>query len=186
MSKALGRPSLYTPELADSILLELATTTKGYAQICEEQGISKATGWNWLNTNADFLDKYTQARKVQTELGFDEMKEIADAPLPEQMLYDKSGASLGIGVDPMVAMAEMQRRKLQIDTRKFGLMKLQPKRFGENRSLDVDVKITKHVSDEQFQKLMAAAVAPPLLLTSDDFEEAEEVIEDEDDYSAMM
>lgn len=152
MSKALGRPTKYSLELCESICERLSTTKRGLEDICTDADMpGKSTVWRWIGKYPDFWEMYARARKFQTEIMFDEMRQIACSPL-----IDEYGEPLSAGM----AMAVVQQRKLIIDTIKFMLSKLQPDRFGDNRNMNVDVKVNHSVSKEQFQKLLDAAIAP--------------------------
>lgn len=171
----MGRPTKYNKEIADAIIGDLATCTDSFGIICERAGICEATGMNWLNSYPDFLERYVGARGMQSEFGYDEMRDIADAPLPTSPMYHpETGEYLGEKVDAGVAMAEINKRKLQIDVIKFKLVKLQPKRFGERSSVDIDIKVRKVVSDEQMQ-LLRGDLIKTITAPKPDFEDAEEV-----------
>ena len=179
----LEKAMKYTTELADEILTELATTTKGFTAICKEFGMAPKTGWEWLRKYPDFAEGYKLARTAQTELAYDEIRTIADEPFEETALTDKSGRLITdpetgyplMGVDPALAMAETQRRKLQVSVRQFALAKLQAPRFGENRTLAVDVKVRRQVSPDQFTKLIEAAERAAVKGPEPEYDEAEEV-----------
>lgn len=174
MGTALGRPTKYNTEIAEKFCTLLSTSDASVADICAMPDMpDRATIFRWFNTHKDFCDLYARAREIQTEHGYDEMKDIADAPLPTVAVHNLlSGEYEGEKVDAGVAMAEMQKRKLQIDVIKFKLVKLQPKRFGDNRNVAVDVKVQHQVTPDQFQKLLATAAAAPQI-------EDAEVLDDE-------
>lgn len=103
-----GRPSIYSEELADTICIRLAAG-ESLLKICEEDGMpTRTTIYAWLSEKEDFADKYARARNV----GLDDM---ADDTI---RLSDDNDA-------------DVQRLKLRIDTRKWYLSKLAPKRYGE-------------------------------------------------------
>jgi hypothetical protein len=160
MSAKMGRPTKYTAELADRICSALTTSRRGLEDLCNDPDMDlppSSTVWAWLARHQDFQEKYLRARECQTEMLYDEMSRIASAP---------------ISVEPEYAMAEMQRRRLAVDIMKFKLVKLQPKRFGERKDVDVNVKVSHAVSPEQFQQLLQAAAGE---LPPEQFEDAEEV-----------
>jgi hypothetical protein len=134
-------------------------------KLCDLDGMpDRSTLFRWLAKHSDFRDLYVRAREFQTELGYDDMAALADAPFTHNGDIPVSEGGTGIPLDAGMAMAEMQRRKLQIDIIKFKLVKLQAKRFGENRNVDVNVKITKQVSPEQFEELLGAAKSAPKMI----------------------
>lgn len=103
----------------------------------------------------------------QTETFYDDLLEIGDAPL-----VDDDGNAL----QGPLAMAEVQRRRVQTDNLKFILAKLQPKRFGDNMNVNMDVKVNHKLSDEQFANLLKTAAAAPQI--EQPYEDAQ-IVEDE-------
>jgi hypothetical protein len=57
----IGRPSKYTPELANKILVEIATTTIPVADIAVNCGIPEGTFYAWLSINESFHEEYVRA-----------------------------------------------------------------------------------------------------------------------------
>jgi len=162
-----GRPPGYSPEIADKICALLASGNIGLEKLCQDPANElppPSTVWSWLNKYPDFLEKYVRARERQTELEYDSMKEVASAPL-----VDDNGYPL----NPQAAMAEVQRRKLEVDVMKFRLVKLQPKRFGERKDVDLNIGVKHSLTDDQFAKLLSTAAEAALPEPSDD--EAEDI-----------
>jgi transposase-like protein len=55
-----GRPSRYSPEIADAICDEIATTDHALHRICEREGMPEArTVYRWLES---FRQQYARAR----------------------------------------------------------------------------------------------------------------------------
>ena len=162
-----GRPPGYSPEIADKICALLASGNIGLEKLCQDPANElppPSTVWSWLNKYPDFLEKYVRARERQTELEYDSMKEVASAPL-----VDDNGYPL----NPQAAMAEVQRRKLEVDVMKFRLVKLQPKRFGERKDVDLNIGVKHSLTDDQFAKLLSTAAEAALPEPTDD--EAEDI-----------
>lgn len=126
---SLGRPSIYTEELAEKICAIIATSHKSLRKICEGEGMpSVQTILNWLNTNEAFLAQYTRAKEEQADLLVDEMIEIADDGSQDLDGFNDYGK-------PMENKEFVNRSKLKVETRKWIASKLKPKRYGEK--LDV-------------------------------------------------
>lgn len=141
----MGRPTKYTPELIDIICDRLATSNRGLEDICGDLDLPGSTAvWSWLAKYPDFQEKYARAREFQAFMMNDEIDRIMYAPL-----VDANGEPLSASM----AMAEVQRRKLIVDTLKWKMSKLIPKIYGDNRNMNVDVKITRPVSEEQYLQL---------------------------------
>lgn len=158
----MARPTDYSIELGDKICLMLSSSKATINTVADSPGMpDRSTIFRWLAKYPEFRDRYVLAREFQTELLFDDMAEISDAPFEEVPVLDLLGNHVGMKVDAGAAMAEMQRRKLQIDVIKFKLVKLQARRFGDNRNVDLNVKVNHAVSREQFMALLTAAKTAP-------------------------
>lgn len=73
-----GRPSTYTPEIAEQILERVANggTVKG---ACRALGVVPATFFRWVMDDVDGLaSRYTRAQHIQVQALRDETLEIAD------------------------------------------------------------------------------------------------------------
>ncbi len=116
--KPVGRPSLYTKELANKICADLADgrTLRG---ICRDEGMPTfQTVFNWLNADEEFFERYTHAREVQAHALADEVIELAER--------------LGNACES----EEAQAIRTRMDARKWYTGKVLPKIFGERMSLD--------------------------------------------------
>lgn len=84
-----------------------------------------ATVFRWLGDDryASFREQYEKARVAGLEMMADEIMEISDAPVGStQTGATDSGA--------------VQKQRLQVDTRKWLLSKLLPKKYGEKVDLN--------------------------------------------------
>jgi len=165
MGTTIGRPTKYTPELADLICERLSTTNRGLQNICDDPDMpGKTAVWRWLSQYPDFREKYVRAREYQTELLYDDLNNVATAPLVDPWGNPMDGGN---------AMAEVQRRKLVCDNIKFILAKLQPKRFGDNRNMTVDVNVRKQITPEEFLQLRQELAKKNLMPPAEDIDHEE-------------
>ena len=67
-----------------------------------------------VQRDEDFYEMYARARAIGAEVLADEMHDLAAMPLPE-------------GMDPKLTHAEIQRRRLEVDTKKWTFSKMQPR-----------------------------------------------------------
>ncbi len=103
----------YTEEIAQAICNELASG-ESLRNICKNPDYPAiSTVMLWLKDQAAFSEQYARARELQTETWANEINDIADAATPE----------------------DFQVAKLRVDTRKWLLSKLAPKKYGDK--LDV-------------------------------------------------
>ena len=72
---------------------------------------SKTSIYKWLNERSVFTDMYREAISQRADYHFDEMLDIAD--------------------DVIAESAEVAKAKLQIDTRKWILSRMNPRKYGD-------------------------------------------------------
>ena len=127
----MGRPSIYSPELASDICMRLAIG-ESLVQICKENkmpGYRTVMEWLFLphpegDPRCDFPQMYARAREVQAETYADQMVVIADDVDGMDVLYDMDG-------HPVAANnVRIQRHKLRVDSRKWIVSKLLRHRAG--------------------------------------------------------
>jgi hypothetical protein len=117
--KKTGRPTKYTEELAHEICRRIAEG-ESIRKICDGDDMPSATTiFNWLldTDKKAFLEQYNASRAIQAENMFDELLEIADK-----------------------GQGEIMRDRLRVDTRKWYLSKVLPKKFGEKIDMTTDGK----------------------------------------------
>ncbi len=120
----MARPTKYTLKLVTSICEQIAHGA-GLKRICSQPNMPcMKTVFNWLTNeeHAEFLHMYERAREQQQEYWADEIIEIAD---------DKANKG------------DVNRSRLMVDTRKWLMSKLAPRKYGESKRLEADV--THHV-----------------------------------------
>lgn len=120
----MGRPSVYSDELAKEIV-ERISSGESVRAIGRDKGMPEAkTIYNWLldEDKKEFLQQYSTAIDVRTELLADEIIELADESV-DDIKGDKSDA------------ARVQARKLQVDSRKWAASKMKPKKYGDKVDL---------------------------------------------------
>lgn len=109
----MGRPSIYSEELVDTICTRIAEGDS-LNSICKEKGFpSISTVFDWLIKKPNFSDKYAKAKEEQAEKYADEIVDIADKASSENV----------------------QVARLQIDTRKWVASKLKAKKYGDSTQI---------------------------------------------------
>lgn len=179
--RTVGRPTTYSLEVAEQICERLSTSKLGLERICDDTNMpSKSAVWRWLAKHAEFREMYVRAREFQSEVMYDDLLVIPNLPLTHNGEEVEDG---GIPLAGPAALAEIQRRKLICDNIKFILAKLQVKRFGDNKNIDLNVNHSHKISSEQFNQLLATAAAAPQIAAPEDAEpEYTEFIETEDSH----
>jgi len=118
----MARPTKYTKALVTSICEQIAHGA-GLKSICSQPNMPcMKTVFNWLanEEHAEFLHMYERAREQQQEYWADEIIEIAD---------DKANKG------------DVNRSRLMVDTRKWLMSKLAPRKYGESKRLEADVTV---------------------------------------------
>jgi deferrochelatase/peroxidase EfeB len=123
-----GRPSIYTPELADRICELISINNCGLDKICDDNPElpNQSTIRAWRFTHQDFSAKYLQAKKNQAELYAEETFQIA----AEKPYYtvDKGNTKIDAGY--------VAWQKLNVNLRQWHASKLAPKIYGDQKQVE--------------------------------------------------
>ena len=127
-----GRPSSYTPEIAATICERLAAG-ESLRAICRDDGMpDRSTVAKWVIDDVEgFSSQYTRARDVGLDVLAEEALEISDTPVLGEETED-DGEKVKVKRGDMLG-----HRRLQVDTRKWYLSKLAPKKYGERTAMEL-------------------------------------------------
>ena len=92
---------------------------------CEAAGVHQSTFNTWLNDDDALAVDYARAREDLIERMAQEVLELSDS-------------DVGLQPDGKKDWAAVQKHKLQVDTRKWLLSKLAPKKYGDKLELSGD------------------------------------------------
>ena len=129
MDNKVGRPSTYSQELADEICNQLSEGISLRTVCLGEDMPSKTTVFRWLRQNKEFCDQYARAKEESADALFEETIDIADESLVEAHQ-----------ADPKASGAVVQAMRLRVDTRKWMMSKMKPKKYGDKVDLTSDGK----------------------------------------------
>lgn len=119
-----------------------AEATKEIFRLMSEEGLSirkitshfdmpnRDTFNTWIREDKELSDQYARAREMRSDLIFDEILEIADSANADAYVDDN-------GVVKIDGEA-IQRSRLKIDARKWTLSKMQPKKYGDKSTLELE------------------------------------------------
>jgi hypothetical protein len=131
----MARPTIFSEELADAICERLASG-ESLVRICGGDDFpSETTVYRWLQTDLAFRDKYAKAREVQAERMADEILEIADDASNDWMTRFANGGGEAPGWT--LNGEHVQRSRLRIDSRKWLMSKMLPKKYGDKLTQEV-------------------------------------------------
>jgi hypothetical protein len=115
-----GRPSSFTQAVADA-LVERMIGGESVRQICRDANMpGEKTVYQWLAKDEIFAQQYARGRVAQMEAMGEDIIEISDAPAREPV--------------------DVQRNRLRVDSRKWLMSKLAPKKYGDKLELSGDAE----------------------------------------------
>lgn len=137
----MGRPTLYSEELAIQICDAVACTPDSLDKICQQNPHfpTEACIRYWITKKDDFFEMYLEAKRKQVLFYAEDTIKIADDTSRDYIVNDK-----GVEVGNPVAVA---RDKIKIDTRKWHATRLLPKIFGDRSETKTDVNLNVHEQD---------------------------------------
>ena len=126
LSKKVGRPSKYTPELGKHICERIAEG-ESLRAICREDDMPvMSTVLKWVFDFPEFSEHYTKARECQADVIFEQLMEIADEVPLMDTHNEKTGHS-----ETKIDNAGINRNRLRVDTRKWILARMNSKKYGD-------------------------------------------------------
>lgn len=127
VSEFKDKPLLYSHEIASKIC-ELIESGLSLREIGKIEGMPKpSTIIDWTNRHDDFNERYAKSKELATDFEFDEIREIADK-IPGT-IFDAHG-------NRIFDKTELLWRQQRLDVRKFRVMKLSRKKYGEHITID--------------------------------------------------
>lgn len=110
--------------ISTEVLKEMRNGLSAF-KACKIAGVPQSTFNDWLNNDAKLAAEYARAREDLLEMMASDMLDIADRPVK----------STDSGATDSGAVAD---KKVQIDTRKWLLSKLAPKKYGDKLEVSGD------------------------------------------------
>ena len=111
-------------KLADMVLAGMRGGLSAL-KACEATGVHQSTFNTWLNDDSALAVDYARAREYLIERMAQEVLDLSDS-------------DVGLQPDGKKDWAAVQKHKLQVDTRKWLLSKLAPKKYGEKLEVSGD------------------------------------------------
>lgn len=125
----MARPSDYTQELADRICEELSEGVSLRTVCLADDMPSARTVFRWLRTNEQFCQQYARAKEESADAMAEELLDISDESVKD-----------AYGADPKASSAVVQAQKLRVDTRKWLMSKMKPKKYQDKLDVTSDGK----------------------------------------------
>jgi len=95
--------------------------------LMEENMPSSRTFWKWLDESEEKVKQYARAKELYSESTFEDIILISDGT-DDDLLIDENGLT-------QVNHNVIQRDRLRVDSRKWALSKLNPKKYGDSQLL---------------------------------------------------
>lgn len=136
MAKKIGRPEIWSQKLADAVCFEIA---QGYSlrTVCKNEKLpGMTTIFKWLRERPEFANQYARATEERTEALAEEILDIADDGSNDFMLIQKGNVEYEIENKEVT-----NRSRLRVDTRKWLMSKMKPKKYGDKLDLTSDGKV---------------------------------------------
>lgn len=139
MPNPVGRPSEYTQEKADAICEQLAIG-KSLRTVCLAKEMpSPATVFKWMRTNEEFLKQYEKAKQESSDAMAEDIQDIADESADDYIEITRDDGTTYTKLN----QENIQRSRLRVDTRKWLMSKMKPKKYGEKMDVTSDGKAIK-------------------------------------------
>lgn len=125
-TKKIGRPSLYSQELADRICAELSEG-KSMRTVCKDESMPcLSTVFKWIRENEIFLQQYVRAKENSADAQHEMLNDIGDEAIEEVRIST---------LDPKAKNALVNAYKLKADNLKWSMSKMKPKKYGDKLDL---------------------------------------------------
>lgn len=121
------RPSDYSSDITAAICERLGLG-ESLREICRDEAMpDKSTVMRWLARHSEFRDQYACAREAQADYYAEEILEIADDGSNDWMeRQNKDGSTYEVENHEV-----LNRSRLRVDTRKWLMARMAPKKYGE-------------------------------------------------------
>ena len=135
-----GRPTRYTPELANYICKIIATHSCGLKKLTKlyEKFPSQSSIYEWMQEYPEFAGQYLDARRFQASVLADAMLDIVD----ELPIYEDKE-----GVD-RIDSGMLGRAKLDYEVLKWHASKMAPKIYGDKQLIEQTASENEQLKEE--------------------------------------
>lgn len=118
-------------------IIDLIANGLSMRKACVEQGsITKKTFLEWVSADELLSAQYARAMEARSDVLFDEILEISDDGSNDFIeKFDSDGVPYEV-----LNQEHIQRSKLRVDSRKWALSKMQPKKYGDKLDVTTDGK----------------------------------------------
>lgn len=151
-----GRPTTYTPEIADMICSRLSEG-ESLRSVCKDPEMPVAsTVFAWMRKYEEFSKQYARAKEEAADAMFEEIQDIADDGTNDWMeVNNQDGDCVGWKINGEA----LQRSRLRVDTRKWMMSKMKPKKYGDKIQTEHSGKVEyTGLTDEQLNNKLQSLI----------------------------
>lgn len=132
----VGRPSDYSAEIAAAICVRIMDG-QSIREIARAEDMPAAsTIFLWLSKHPEFSEQYARAKEAQADRLAEEILEISDDGTNDWMSRNGGDDNPSWSVNG----EHIQRSRLRVDSRKWLMSKLAPKKYGDKLALAGDAE----------------------------------------------
>jgi hypothetical protein len=115
-----------TPEKFEAICMEIETSSLGLKHICKKHNVARSTVTDYIRESKEAADRYARAKELQMDFLAEELISISDDGSNDFMTIVKGDEKYEVENKEVT-----NRSKLRVDTRKWLMSKLAPKKYGD-------------------------------------------------------
>lgn len=167
---------MYRPAMSEenfAIILEEIEGGKSLSEVCRnETRPSRFSFYRWLDAQEgdEAAHRYARAAERRAELLFDDILNISDRPLigvevKRVIVTDENGDEKTVELEEKTKDA-VDRSRLMVDTRKWALAKMNPKKYGDK--FDVGVGLGSGSGGKVVVEFVGGASGAGSIATEDD------------------
>lgn len=134
-TRPVGRPTTYSQELADKLCAKIAEGLSVRSVCAMEDMPCTSTFFKWIREIPEFSQQYARATEERTEAMAEDLLDIADDGSNDLMRIQKGNETYEVENKEVT-----NRSRLRVDTRKWLMSKMKPKKYGEKLDVMSDGK----------------------------------------------
>lgn len=131
----VGRPSDYNQEIANRICAELAQGISMRTVCLSDDMPALSTVFSWLSKNKEFQEQYARAKEESADAMSEEILDISDDGTNDWMIRRFGDEEIKVPNNEA-----LQRSRLRVDTRKWIMSKMKPKKYGDKIDMTTNGK----------------------------------------------
>lgn len=111
----------------EAICADIETSSLGLKHIAKKHGLARSKVTDYIRENPEARDRYARAKEAQMDYLAEEILDIADDGSKDTLVNDKG--------QKVEDKEWTNRSKLRVDSRKWLMSKLAPKKYGDKLDL---------------------------------------------------